>query len=82
MNHHKTFNFKQEAKTLADQMNEIEKLAIKNIPEEQRHLVPNIGKLKKALSKKDPNAALDVFNNVQAALKKVQDINNKQTKSE
>jgi hypothetical protein len=77
----KIFNtLRQDGKTLASQLEELEKLVQKEVPQEHRHLVPNLGKMKKAIQTKDPNAALDAYNKAKQALKKVQNIEEDQLK--
>jgi hypothetical protein len=77
----KIFNtLRQDGKTLASQLNDLEKIVNKEVPKEHRHLVPNLGNMKKAIQTKDPNAALDAYNKAKQALKKVQDIENDQQK--
>jgi hypothetical protein len=71
---------RQDGKTLASQMKELEGIVNENVPKEHRHLIPNFGKMRKALQDKDPNAALEIVNKAKASLKKVQDIDKDQTK--
>jgi len=71
---------RQDGKTLASSMKELESIVNNNVPKEQRHLLPNFGEMKKALKNSDPEQALKIYNKAKAALKKVQDIEKDQAK--
>ncbi len=71
---------RQDGKTLASSMDELEKIVKQSIPKEQRHLLPNFAKMRGALKNGDPNAALEVYNKAKATLNKVKSMGEDQFK--